>query len=41
MRDVKVIPGEEIAKQHHLLVCDFCANITSHAKNKFVPRLST
>ena len=22
MRDVKVIPGKEIAKQHHLLVCD-------------------
>ena len=26
-RDVKIIPGEEIAKQHHLLVCDFRVNI--------------
>ena len=27
VRDVKVIPGEEIAKQCHLLVCDFRADI--------------
>ena len=26
VRDVKVISGEEIAKQHHLLVCDFRAD---------------
>ena len=27
VRDAKVIPSEEITKQHHLLVCDFRANI--------------
>ena len=27
VRDVKGIPGEEIAKHHHLLVCDFRADI--------------
>ena len=27
VRDVKVISGKEIAKQHCLLVCDFCADI--------------
>ena len=27
MGDVKVIPGEEITKQQHLLVCDFHADI--------------
>ena len=40
-RDVKVIPGEEIDKQHHLLVCDFHADIPPLAKKKFVPRLKT
>ena len=41
VKDVKIIPGEEIAKQHHLLVCDFHADIPSPAKKKFVPCLRT
>ena len=41
MRDVKVIPGEEITKQHHLLVCDVCADIPPPAKKKFVSHLRT
>ena len=32
--DVKVIPGKEIAKQHNLLVCDYCADIPLPAKKK-------
>ena len=41
VRYVKIIPGEEITKQHHLLVCDFCAGIPPTAKEKSVPRLRT
>ena len=37
--DVKVIPGEEIAKQHHLLVCDFRTDTTPPTKKKFIPHL--
>ena len=37
VRDVNVIPGEDIAKQHHLLVCYFRANIRPPAKKKFDP----
>ena len=38
VKDVKVTPGEENAKQHHLLVFDFRADIPSPAEEKF-PRL--
>ena len=41
MKDVKVIPGEEIAKQRHLLVCDFYVDIPYPAQQKFVPHLRT
>ena len=30
--DVNVIPGKEIAKDHHLLVCDLLADITPPAR---------
>ena len=35
--DVKVIPGEEVALQHQLLVCDM--NVPPKPKRKFTPRL--
>ena len=38
MRDINVIPDKEIARQHHLLVYDFRADIPPPAKKKFVPR---
>ena len=38
VRDVTVILGEEI---HHLLFCDFCADIPPPAKKKFIPHLRT
>ena len=39
--DVKVIPGEECAPQHHLLVCDMLLDIPPLPKRKFTPRLKT
>lgn len=39
--DVKVIPFEECAMQHHLLVCDFKVDIPPQRNKKFVPRLRT
>ena len=39
--DVKVIPGEDCAPQHRLLVCDFKVDIPPQRKKKFVPRLRT
>ncbi len=39
--DVKVIPGEECAPQHHLLVCDMRLKIPRLPKRKFIPRLKT
>ena len=39
--NVKVIPGEECAKQHRLLVCDFRVHIPRQKQRKFVPRLRT
>ena len=36
---VKVKRGDEIAKQHHLLVCDFYADIPLIPQKKFVPCL--
>ena len=39
MNDVKVIPGEEVALQHQLLVCDFLIYAPRKKKKKFVPRL--
>ena len=41
MWDVKVVLGENIIKQRHLLVCDFHADIHPPAKKKFIPRLRT
>ncbi|RUS72507.1 hypothetical protein EGW08_019735 [Elysia chlorotica] len=37
--DVKVIPGEEVALQHQLLVCDMRIDIPPKTKRKFAPRL--
>ena len=39
VRDVKVIPGEECALQHRLVVCDFTVHIPASKKRKFTPRL--
>ena len=37
--DVKVIPGEEVALQHQLLVCNMRINEPPKSKRKFTPRL--
>ena len=37
--DVKVIPGEEIALQHQLLVCNMRIDVPPKSKCKFTPRL--
>ena len=37
--DVKVIPGEEVALQHQLLVCDMRIHVPPKSKCKFTPRL--
>ena len=37
--DVKVIPGEEVALQHQLLVCDMRLDVPPEPKRKFMPRL--
>ena len=37
--DVKVIPGEEVALQHQLLVCDMKINMPPKGKRRFTPRL--
>ena len=37
--DVKVIPGEEVALQHQLLVCDMRLDVPPKHKRKFKPRL--
>ena len=37
--DVKVIPGEEVALQHQLLVCDMRIDVPPKSKRKFTPRL--
>ncbi|CAH1263777.1 Hypp2763 [Branchiostoma lanceolatum] len=39
--NVKVIPGEECARQHQLLVCDFVVRSPAVRKRKFTPRLRT
>ena len=36
--DVKVIPGEEVALQHQLLVCDMMIDMPPQIKHKFTPR---
>ena len=41
VKNVKVIPGEECALQHHLLVCDPVYTIRRSVKRKFNPRLRT
>ena len=35
--DVKVIPGEEVALQHQLLVCDMMIDMPPQIKRKFTP----
>ena len=37
--DVKVIPGEEVALQHQLLVCDMRIDVPPKFKRKLIPRL--
>ena len=37
--DVKVIPGEVVAVQHQLLVCDMRFDVPPKPKRKFTPRL--
>ena len=37
--DVKVIPGEEVALQHQLLVCDMRLDVPPKPKCTFTPRL--
>ena len=37
--DVKVIPGEEVALQHQLLVCDMRFDVPPKPKRKFTTRL--
>ena len=37
--DVKVIPGEEVALQHQLLVCDMRTDVPPKSKRKFTPHL--
>ena len=37
--DAKVIPGEEVALQHQLLVCDMRIDRPPKSKHKFTPRL--
>ena len=36
--DVKVIPGEEVALQHQLLVCDMIIDMPPQINRKFTPR---
>ena len=36
--DVKVIPGDEVALQHQLLVCDMRIDVPPKSKRKFTPR---
>ena len=38
VKDAKVICGEEIAAQHHLLVCDLRLQTSSTPKSRFTPR---
>ena len=37
--DVKMIPGEEEALQHQLLVCDMRIDVPPKSKREFTPRL--
>ena len=39
VKDVKVIPGEEVALQHQLLVCDMRIDVPPKSKCKFIPCL--
>ena len=36
---MKAIPGEEVALQHHLLVCDMRLDVPPKPKHRFTPRL--
>ena len=38
VKDVKVIPGEECAAQHRILVCDLKVMFSKPTKQSFVPR---
>ena len=39
VRDVKVIPGEEVALQHQFLVCELRFDVPPKPKRKFTPPL--
>ena len=39
VKDVKVIPGDEVALQHQLLVCDMRVDVPPKSKCKVTPRL--
>ena len=41
VRDIKVIPSEEVVPQHKLLVCDLKVIKPEPVKEKFTPRLKT
>jgi hypothetical protein len=41
VKNIKVIPGEECATQHRLLVCDFLVMICPEARRKFQPKVRT
>ena len=41
MKDVKVIPAEECAQQHHIVVCDLMVKLPKEKKRRFVPRIRT
>ena len=38
VKDVKVIPGEEVASQHRLVTCDLNLKALREVKNPFIPR---
>ena len=38
VKDVKVLAGEEVAQQHHLLVCSLVVHIGKEAKKSFTPK---
>ena len=41
VRDIKVIPGEEVVPQHKLSVCDLKIIKPKPVKERFTPRLKT
>ena len=41
VKDVKVIPQQEVVQQHHLVVCELIVRIPRVKKHSFVPRIRT